>query len=245
MDRRVRSIVIKMLWYKGWLETRIRLSVSLGYVACLALGSYALRGLPQPPGANVAAAFGSIATIVVVVVHSWLAGAGIATQPAFQASKGLHGSTLFTLSLPVSRFRLLVVRAGIGWLELACVIAALCAGMWLFVPRVRGACTAAEMFEFAVALVACASALYFLSVFLASFVDDLWRMAGGALFLAALWLLSKLTLLPASVDLVRAMLGSGSPLVAHTMPWNAMVFSLALSAILFLAALKIVQRREY
>ena len=43
-----------------------------------------------------------------------LAGAGIKTQAAFQTVKGLHGSTYFTLSLPVSRFRLLAIRAGIG-----------------------------------------------------------------------------------------------------------------------------------
>jgi len=34
----------------------------------------------------------------------YLAGAGVRTQSAFQRMQGLHGSTYFTLSLPVSRF---------------------------------------------------------------------------------------------------------------------------------------------
>ncbi|MGC2401345.1 MAG: hypothetical protein WA510_16235 [Acidobacteriaceae bacterium] len=40
-------------------------------------------------------------------------------------------------------------------------------------------------------------------------------------------------------------IGERSPIFAHTIPWNAMAFSLGLSAILFFAALKIAQRREY
>ncbi len=40
-------------------------------------------------------------------------------------------------------------------------------------------------------------------------------------------------------------MGDGSPQVAHTMPWTAMAFSIGLAAILFFAALKIVQAREY
>jgi hypothetical protein len=72
----------------------------------------------------------------------------------------------------------------------------------------------------------------------------MWRMKAGMLAFGALWGFSSYTPLPASVDIIRAM-GDGSPLVAHTMPWNTMAFSLALSAILFFAALKVVQTREY
>jgi hypothetical protein len=60
----------------------------------------------------------------------------------------------------------------------------------------------------------------------------------------ALWLVSNFAPLPASVDIIRAM-GDGSPLVAHTMPWFARAFSVGSAAVLFFAALKIVQAREY
>jgi hypothetical protein len=40
-------------------------------------------------------------------------------------------------------------------------------------------------------------------------------------------------------------MGENSPIIAHTMPLGAMAFSLAFAAVLFLAALKIVQAREY
>jgi hypothetical protein len=108
----------------------------------------------------------------------------------------------------------------------------------------RGAVTAIEMFEYAGTLIVCASALYSISVLLATFLDDLWRMFGSMIAFWALWALSNYAPFPASANIFRAM-GEGSPLLAHTMPWTAMAFSLELAAILFFAALKIVQTREY
>jgi hypothetical protein len=40
-------------------------------------------------------------------------------------------------------------------------------------------------------------------------------------------------------------MGRGSPLITHTMPWNAILFSVLLAAVLFFAALKVVRAREY
>ena len=178
------------------------------------------------------------------VVALMLAGAGIATQPALQATKGLHGSMYFTLSLPVSRFRLLAVRASIGWFATLGAITVRCCAIWILFPALRAIATPAEMFEYAVALGACASGLYFMSVLLATFLDDLWRVWGSMLVTVALLWLSDNTPLPASANIFRAM-GEGSPLIAHSMPWTAMAFSLELAAILFFAALKVVQTREY
>ena len=100
------------------------------------------------------------------------------------------------------------------------------------------------MLEYAGTLIACASALYCLSVLLATFLDDQWRIWGTMIASAGLWWLCTHTPLPASINIFRAM-REGSPLLAHMMPWCAMTFSLALAAILFFAALKVVQTREY
>jgi hypothetical protein len=234
-----------MLWYKGWRETRIRLLIAVVMMAFYLTAFHFIQATAPPPGAKPAAAFALGATIFIVMFYSWLAGAGIATQAAFQATKGLHGSTLFTLSLPVSRFRLLAVRASIGWLEMSGLIAAWCCGCWLLLPVVRGSVTAMDTFEYVIALIACGSSLYYLSVLLATFLDDLWRMWGGMLAFGGLWLLSNYARLPVSVNIVRAMLGESSPLLAHTMPWATMAFSLGLAAVLFFTALKIAQAREY
>jgi hypothetical protein len=188
-----------MLWYKGWLETQFKLGMSLGMAGLFlvlfhSIGARVGAGLSAPPpGARPIAGLALGAMCFVVIVFTWLAGAGIATQPSFQATKGLHGSTQFTLSLPVSRLRLLAIRAVLGWLEMTFVSGAYCCGMWLALPVVRGAVTAVEMFEYATALVACATSLYFLSVLLGTFLDEVWRMWGSMIAFGALWALSSST----------------------------------------------------
>jgi hypothetical protein len=238
-----------MLWQKGWLETRFRLLFVLGVIAFMLAVQYSVRNAAVPrQGAKQAALI--LATVVfpcgilVMMTCAFLAGAGIQTQPSLQATKGAHGSSLFTLSLPVSRLRLLAVRAAIGWLEAITAIGFLCWGTWLFSPVLRTATTPAAMSEYAVTLIACASGLYCLSVLLATFLDDQWRTWGTMIAAAALWWSARHLPLPASVDIVQA-IGKGSPLIAHTMPWAAMAFSIALAAIFFVAALKIAQSREY
>jgi hypothetical protein len=230
-----------MLWYKGWLETRIRLLVTLGTV----LGFLIFLSSHSAHDVKISiVALAAVPEISVIWMCAFLAGSGIVTQPAFQATKGLHGSTLFTLSLPVSRLRLLAIRAFMGWMETALSIAIFCCGIWLLIPALRAAATAAAMFEFTGTLIACASVLYFVSLLLATFLEDQWRIWGTMIVPLAFGWLSGRIKLPAFADLLRA-LGNRSPLITHTMPWTTVAFSLALSAILFFAALQIAQSREY
>ena len=231
-----------MLWYalayKGWLETRWRLLFALAWNGLFLYQLYANAG-KAPGGVRtiLPAAWMSVGLLPIM-----LAGAGIATQPAFQAVKGVHGSMYFTLSLPVSRFRLLAVRAAVGWLEMCFAIGVLCLGIWA-TPLLRAAAPM-EVFEHTIALIACTSAFYSITMLLSTFVDEMWRVWASMISLAAFWWLSTHTPLPASLNIFRAM-GEGSPLIAHTMPWAAMAFSLAFAAALFFAALKVVQAREY
>lgn len=217
----------------------------LGCMVFYLIVFYSMRTTAGPPGARPAYGFGLTATTFAIMLYTWLAGAGINTQPSFQATKGLHGSTLFTLSLPVSRLRLLTVRASIGWLEMAGGIVAWCYGAWLLLPVIRGSVSAVYMLEYVVALIVCASSLYFLSVLLGTLLDDQWRMWTTFMASGALWMLCSFVRLPASVNIVRAIMGESSPLIAHTMPWTAMLFSLALTTAFSLAAMKIVRLREY
>jgi ABC-2 type transport system permease protein len=235
-----------MLWLKGWLETRFRLLYMLAFTAVPLYGMHS-AGAHASARSVSGLAVGLASHVIpffIVLICAFLAGAGIATQTPFQASKGLHGSTLFTLSMPVSRLRLMVVRAGIGWLETAAVIGILCCEMWLAMPLQRAGVTPIEMFEQAATLIACSSTVYFLAVLLGTVLDDQWRVLGTMLGSAGIWLLCTQFPLPAFANIVHGM-GERSPIFAHTIPWNAMAFSLGLSAILFFAALKIAQRREY
>lgn len=233
-----------MLWYKGWLETRWRFLIGLGWASVLLMMTRITRTAAPPSATQLVAGFPLMVMSFSVVAYTMLAGAGINTQASFQATKGLHGSALLTLSLPVSRLELLAVRASIGWLQMATLIAALCGGGWFMFPVLRGAATPDVMFKFAATFVVCISVFYSFAVLVATFLDDIWRMWAGMLAFGAAWLLSSEAHLPASLDIVRA-IGEGSPLLAHTMPWGAMAFSVGLAAVLFIAAWKIAERREF
>jgi hypothetical protein len=229
-----------MLWYKGWLETRIRLAIVLGFTSFFLIFQYTHAGTGKHP----ASALVPFLSIIAIWVCAFLAGAGIATQPAFQATKGIHGSMLFTLSMPVSRLRLLAVRASIGWMETMAVIGLACFAIWLATPALRASVTPTEMVEYAATLFVCSLAIYLLSVFLATFLDEQWRILGTLLaFFALVWASSR-NVVPPYFDLVRAM-REGSPLISHTIPWAALSASVGIGAIFFVAALKIAQFREY
>ena len=151
---------------------------------------------------------------------------------------------MFTVSLPVSRLRLIAVRAAIGWVEAACLVGLLCACIWHLSAAVRLIATPMEMVEQAAVLIVCSSVAYFLSVVLATFLEDQWRIWGTMIAVAAMFWLSVKFSLPAAVDLIKAM-GANSPLVAHSMPWGAMGFAAGLSVVLFAAAVTVARMREY
>ena len=229
-----------MLWHKGWLETRYRLLFALAFVAIFQSLQHKLGTTPQ----GIVALVRVTIPILVVMTYALLGGAGVATQPSFVASKGIHGSTLFTLSLPVSRLRLISVRAAIGWLEGMGVIGVLCCALWFLSPALRAMVDPPAMLQYAATLIGCGSAIYSVSVLLGTFLDDQWRTWGTMLVSTGLWWLSAHALLPSFVDIFGGM-GKGSPLIAHTMPWNAIAFSVLLAVVLFFVALRVVRAREY
>ena len=176
------------------------------------------------------------------IIPLFLAGSGIKTQSA-RMKRGLHGSMYFTLSLPVSRFRLFATRAGLGMLEVVAIFAVAPFAVWIRFVEPADHVTHSNLFAFWGTLSVCATAFYFLGVLLSTFLDEGaqgWISMFGLVFLYGL--LSKLPRLGAA-NIFRAMI---SPLFPpHSIPWASMGFSLGVAAVLGFAALKIVQTREY
>jgi hypothetical protein len=175
-----------------------------------------------------------------------LAGAGIKTQAPFQRRKGLHGSTHFTLSLPVSRMRLFTARVGIGLLEMA-----VCFAVGLFFSRIALARTFPELtfsitdtLAYGVTVLAVGSVFFSISTLLATMFDDVYQVWFSLIVIAVLAFLSRITPIPASLDIGRAAAGA-SPFMTHQLPWTAIAFSLAVAAVLCTIAANIVVRRDY
>lgn len=237
-----------MLWYKSWLETRWRLFIAVAFY--LAFDVFiAVHPMYIRAGTSVAAtALGILQTSGTVYVLAFVAlilgGSGIDTRPAFQGNRGIHESRLYTISLPVTRLRLLTVRASLGWFEMAMSIAIVCFGSWISFWPLREAVEPQQVLGFTIACLGCATGLYAVSMLLSSFLDGAWKFQIGVAVFALLWWLLRQFKIPVSVDAFWEM-RDGSGVIAYTIPWTAMAISMGCAALLFFATLRIVRSREY
>ena len=104
-----------------------------------------------------------------------LAGSGINTQTGYAMRQGVHPSMIYTLSLPVSRRRLLGVRAGLGWVEMALIVAAMAAVPPATRFLTHGFFPWAYSFNVVAPVMLGTSVIYALVVLLATFLDELWH----------------------------------------------------------------------
>lgn len=101
-----------MLWYRAWLETRSRFLIALA--GCIALSSrmvvvFLKNGSPRQLGQVLHATHEALAVAWLLMVTLLMMGGLVREKAA--------GSSSFTLSLPVSRLRLMSVRIAVGVLE--------------------------------------------------------------------------------------------------------------------------------
>lgn len=230
-----------MLWKKAWLETRWRFCMMLGFALLTILMGEQGGGLHSAENAQHLMHLQSMLSIVAAVN---LAGAGIRTQSPFRAKAGLHGSTYYTLSLPVSRLRLLTVRALVGLLETAAVTVFLIVPAWYLFPLVRGSSTVVDLAKLLVAALACVLCFYFVSVVIATVWDEMWQTYGSFVLIGLAWWVSAHLAVPSSAN-VFSFSTEASPLLTHSLPWPAMAISLVASTGLFLIAFRVVNRHEY
>jgi hypothetical protein len=228
-----------MLWYKNWLELRWRAAFSVLMYALLLYSVY--KGAPSRPE-GVLALTGSFAYMWIITALM-AAGTGIKTQSAnLSAARGLHGSTYFTLSLPISRTDLFGIRTIMGVLQMAVIIVVANCGLWALFPALHAGTTLGTAVEYGLAVFICSLVFYFFSALLAVFMDPIWWLYGGLLAIGACWWLTRG--IQSSLNVFKA-LEQRAPLITHTIPWPAMGMSLAISLVLFLVTLRIVQTREF
>ena len=238
-----------MLWLKGWLETRSRVTFLILWSATFLLLFIGGMSHGVSKGSNsvpaVSAILSSLA-LVWVFVPAYLAGTGVRTQSGFgaAAAKGLHGSTQYTLSLPVSRERLLFVRATVGFLETVALITLLGVAAWTIFPIWRESATIVDVFQYLLTVYVCGFGVYGLAVLVASLMDDVWVIPVSTVVIVVAWTVQFVGLLPAFINPFYPMT-EGSFLVTHRLPWSAMAVSIAAGTACLFAALNVVQKQEF
>jgi hypothetical protein len=228
-----------MLWYKAWLETRWRFVFVIGSMMLVGLMPLWMPGAAPPERLWLGLQLGWVLLYIFAAI--FLAGAGINTQTMYAATAGFHGSMLFTLSLPVSRRRLFFVRAGLGAIE-TCGFVAVMAGFALF--QGPGTISALQALQYGTRAIVCTMAVYALSVLLACVLDEMWQFMGAGLCLSAVFLLQSKSVAIARISPLRGMSLISYP-AAAPMPWLPVATSVALTAVLLYASVRVLQRKEY
>jgi ABC-2 type transport system permease protein len=238
-----------MLWYKAWLETRARFLISL-------LGIAAMCSYIVYHGNDNALSYTKL-SYYYLVLHSghvalctlWMVAVTLLMMGGLLREKAV-GAASFTLALPVTRGRLMLVRIGMGILQAVALAVIPWASMFVTALRTGKAHDPAQAGFHLVLL-----------------------LGGGILFLATALLLSSIVegeyTAPVAtfgvIALISVAFGEGplrsySPLLfmngvdqfdRHTglltgpIPWLQASASLAIAALLMLLSIKIIDRREF
>lgn len=225
-----------MLWYKAWHETRWRL-VGL-------IGMFGVLLLPQMLGTGHASPWKvlkAVSPMLDWLAAMFLSGAGVNTQTAYRSTAGFHKSMLYTLSLPVSRQRLFSVRAGLGAIE---------AGLFVLILAVIALAVAPEPLSaiqciaFVARVEICTLAVYGLFSFLATFLDDMWRMGVGAATILAQMILQSRYHGAANFSPMEGMSVFSHPAAAAG-PASVVITSAVLCVVFAWLSIRILRRKEY
>jgi len=236
-----------MLWMKNWLETRWRLLVGVFMLSGTWILGYLRMGQPLVLPQSVR--FGGLVeviSLIALIQAITLAGSGVRTQAPLRATKGLHASTHFTLSLPVSRTQLLSSRMALGLLELAGLILASFVVVWSgMASDFRDLnFSIIDLLRFGVTIGALVAPIFALSTLLSTFLDDVWQMWGAMLSIIGFRVLAGLVDLPESLDPFKT-IASATPFVSHTIPWTLVFLCVTVAAAFTAAAVRIVETRDY
>ncbi len=217
------------MWRKAWIETRwwmvLMLVLNLG-IASLLLDSPAEAWLGLLDGA---------VPLEAVIIGIMLAGTGLGTRTSYRPLVAIDPSMLFTLSLPITRRRLVLTRVAVGLIGMTALIGLMLLSYRLFAPGVREVSSVAVYVGYGLAVWSVGAVAFGLSTLFSAWLDQLWRVYAtmavmfGALFgwpPARIW---------------RPIL-SGEPLeVGHL---AGITLALALAGLLIEAAVRSVERRD-
>jgi len=252
-----------MLWYKSWLDTRWRFLIGLALLLCSAAATVLtypqlVKLLPLVPtniqgplGQRIRESAELMRSYPSFVWSNWFRqnlSEGATLFAVLLGTAGLlshSGGALFTLSLPVSRRRLLGVRAAAGLAELFVLVLVPSLLIPLLSPAIGERYGAGAALIHSVCLFTAASVFFSLAFLLSTIYSDVWRPLLIALaFAIVLALVDQLLLRSPAQSLFGVMRGE-TYFRAGRLPWEGLVASAAVSAALFYGAVVNFARRDF
>lgn len=234
------------LWRKSWLETRFRLllglllSVYILYLICAFAPAALLKQEPAMAAPELGRRIWKLfliayGTLTLPITSKILAGAGINAQTSMGMSRGFHGSMSYLLSMPVARWQILAVRAGLGAVALVGVGSLTFAAYYALVPRYQIALPPTPAFPVLAAVLLVAMVFYCLAVLLSAIFDEFWAGTIGLLLLG--FVLGAGIALPQSVVDLEHFLQN--PTMGTTLLY------LACCVVFLFATVRLIDNKEY
>ena len=236
-----------MLWHKAWLETRARFLTCLATLTIFsAVFVGHAQGLIRPEWH---ADFNRLLFVTQqFVVIMWILAAVLLGMGGLVREKAI-GSVSLTLSLPVSRARLLGVRVALGALE--AIALGVVPWVTVFITSLLGGMPVAiTQVALYVLLLLGGGLVYFaMAIFVSSLIEGEYTapaVAFGLVLLSAIILDAWFR----PFNLWRLVTGDfyidrKTFLLETHIPWLALLSSLSIASAMLLASLKVIQRREF
>ncbi|HWE50229.1 MAG TPA: hypothetical protein VG273_10590 [Bryobacteraceae bacterium] len=256
----------KTLFFKSWVETRWRFLIGLALLICSAIG--VVLTYPQVakllPLASSIRADGELGrrireaaeiqrTYSGYVWSQWfrqdfpqmwtIFAVLLGTGSAISQTSG--GGALFTLSMPVSRTRLLAVRAATGYAQLLLLAFVPSILIPLFSPAVGQTYSLLNALVYSALLFIGGEVFFTFAFFLQTEFTDIWRPMGIALSVAAVIGLSVSAFPEASrYSPVGVMVGEDWFREGH-LPWRGLLICVAASALMLYGAARNIARHDF
>jgi ABC-2 type transport system permease protein len=253
----------EMLWYKAWLETRWRFLIGLALLLCSAAATvltYPAIVKLIPPAATTNASgvveerireaielsrtyrgymwshwFGQNLKQWATLFAILLGTAGVLSPSA---------GALFTLSLPVTRKRLLGVRAATALAELFVIVFVPSLLVSLLSPSIAQSFAPGATLVYSACFFVGVSVFFSLAFLLSTVFDDLWRPLLIAIAVAFVLSMLGQVLTNAPADVYRVM-SAETYFRSGRVPWIGLIVTAAISAAMLYAAAVNVTRRDF
>ena len=225
----------RALFWKGWMECRYRAVLS-GLVVLVGL-----LPLAADRGAVIAWDwYSKYVTVLAALVAVMFAGSGINAQSSWGFMRGFHPSMYFLLALPISRRQALLARAATGILL---AFFSVLASVVLYALPMHVSAEQAGSSIFFISLGA--FAMFGIATFLSTLFDEVVTSSlaiGAVAGMFGAW--SALNWTKVKLDPMTIISGQQLAQTGHV-NWVAVIFLLATGALFLLAALWVVERKEY
>ena len=257
-----------MLWHKAWLETRWRFISALLILTVLAGGNVydylaTQRLLPRlnATTASPAAEASGVAGVIREAIEVQKNFRGFIWYQAFRQtltqmgvffaillgcggllSESAKGSALFTLSLPVTRRRILGARTGAGLAQWFAVAMVAPLSIPLLAPSIGEHFSVIDALAHGACIFVVGALFFALASFLSTLFGDIWRPMLIALGIACALAIASFA---APQLAIFTVMNGESYFRTGTMPWAGLLTSAVLTMALLYSAAETLERRDF